>query len=80
MKICQECGRKFEEYDKYYNVLCKKCKHRILKKISLPIFTKYKFFKKKEIEGVDIQNEYKFSEELNWINNKRFATDYWMYN
>lgn len=73
---CSECGKKFGKYEKTYNVICKKCKRKLLKLLKTkPFFTN----KQNEIKGIDYQIEYKTTLELSWINNARYSSDYWMY-
>jgi len=77
--ICKNCGKKFIPYDKPFNVLCYKCKKKILKRLTKPMnFEKY--FRVSNMQSVKFEEEYSIAPELEWINNARYSTDYWMYN
>lgn len=79
MPICRDCGKEFVKYDKKFNVICKKCKQKTLKKLNSKSIFSTNYFNKQMEQGIDYFFEYKIAPELNWINNKRFSTDYWMY-
>ena len=80
-KKCRECGCKYKIWDKgsEYHHFCKKCKKKLLNKLEQPLNLN-NYFLVNDIVSVDFSEEYHVAPELEWINNARYSTDYWMYN